>query len=188
MENRKIAVLIDGDNANVKSIESTLSKIAQYGTITIKRVYGDWSKVNLNIWKDYSNKYSIKSVQAYSFVRGKNSTDSAMIIDAMDILYSKQVNAFCIVSSDCDFTGLVHRIKEEGLFTIGFGKNCACASFKDACDLFLIEQNIQKVEIPFTDNQIDQTVSIDEDEIFKPDFSPLPGLKVIGKLDISKIK
>jgi len=188
MENLKIAVLIDGDNASVKSIENTLSKIAQYGTITIKRVYGDWSRLNLNKWKDYANKHSIKSIQAYSFVKGKNSTDSAMIIDAMDILYSKQVNAFCIVSSDCDFTGLVHRIKEDGLFAIGFGKNCACSSFKDACDLFLIEHKEMREEIPFNGNQINEVETVSDEEVFKTEFSPLPGLKVIGKIDLSKIK
>jgi len=188
MENLKIAVLIDGDNANVKSIENTLSKIAQYGVITIKRVYGDWSRLNLNKWKDYANKHSIRSVQVYSFVKGKNSTDSAMIIDAMDILYSKQVNAFCIVSSDCDFTGLVHRIKEDGLFTIGFGKNCACSSFKDACDLFLIEHKEMREEIQYNGNQINEVETVSDEEVFKTEFSPLPGLKVIGKIDLSKIK
>jgi uncharacterized protein (TIGR00288 family) len=188
MDNLKIAVLIDGDNASVKSIESTLSKIAKYGTIAIKRVYGDWSRVNLNIWKEHANKHSIKSMQAYSFVRGKNSTDSALIIDAMDILHSKQVNAFCIVSSDCDFTGLIHRIKEDGLFAIGFGKNCACSSFKDACDLFLIEQKEIREDIPFHDNQLNVVESISDEEIFKTEFNSLPGLKVIGKIDLSKIK
>ena len=188
MEKLKIAVLIDGDNASVKSIENTLTKVAQYGTVTIKRVYGDWSRLNLNKWKDNANKHSIRSVQAYSFVKGKNSTDSAMIIDAMDILYSKQVNAFCIVSSDCDFTGLVHRIKEDGLFTIGFGKNCACASFKDACDLFLIEHKEMREEIPFNANQINELETVSDEGVFKTEFIPLPGLKVIGKIDISKIK
>jgi uncharacterized protein (TIGR00288 family) len=188
MENLKIAVLIDGDNASVKSIENTLSKIAHYGTITIKRVYGDWSRPNLNKWKDYANKYSIRSVQAYSFVKGKNSTDSAMIIDAMDILHGKQVNAFCIVSSDCDFTGLIHRIKEDGLFTIGFGRNCACSSFKDACDVFLIEHKEIKEEITFNGNELNESNSLNDQELYKTEFTPLPGPKVIGKLDLDKVK
>ncbi len=188
MENLKIAVLIDGDNASVKSIENTLSKIAQYGTITIKRVYGDWSRLNLNKWKDYANKHSIRSVQAYSFVKGKNSTDSAMIIDAMDILHSMQVNAFCIVSSDCDFTGLVHRIKEAGLFTIGFGKNCACMSFKDACDLFLIEHKEMREEIPFNGTELNESYSLSDEGLYKTEFTPLPGPKVVGKLDLDKVK
>jgi uncharacterized protein (TIGR00288 family) len=188
MENLKIAVLIDGDNASAKSIENTLGKIAQYGTITIKRVYGDWSRPSLNTWKDYSNKHSIRSVQAYSFVKGKNSTDSAMIIDAMDILNSKQVNAFCIVSSDCDFTGLVHRIKEDGLFTIGFGRNCACTSFKDACDVFLIEHKELKEEIPFNGSELNDGNIISDEELFKTEIMPLPGPKVVGKLDLNKVK
>ena len=187
-ENLKIAVLIDADNASAKSIENTLANIAQYGTITVKRVYGDWSRQNLNKWKNYANKYSIKSVQAYSFVKGKNSTDAAIVIDAMDILYQKEVNAFCIVSSDCDFTGLVHRIKEDGHFTIGFGKTSACSSFKDACDLFLYEQQETKYEIPIKDGLLIKADLPAEENIFRTEFSPLPGLKILGKIDLTAIK
>lgn len=188
MENLKIALLIDGDNASAKNIENVLGKIAMYGTIIIKRVYGDWSRPNLHRWKDYANRFSLKSVQAYSYIKGKNSTDSAMIIDAMDILHQKKANAFCIVSSDCDFTSLVHRIKEDGHFTIGFGRPCACSSFKDACDLFLYEQAEVTKEIRMSEFPLIQNEFTPKEILFKPEICPLPGLKVVGKIDLSAVR
>lgn len=187
-KNMKIAVLIDADNASAKNIENTLASIEEYGTIVIKRVYGDWSRQNLHKWKDYANKYSLKSIQAYSFVKGKNSTDAALIIDAMDILYLKTVDAFCIVSSDCDFTGLIHRIKEDGLFTIGVGRASACSSFKEACNIFIQETIEFKNEIPLSNISVSQNGLVNEEHIFKTEMVPLPGIKIVGKIDLNKVK
>jgi uncharacterized protein (TIGR00288 family) len=186
MENLKIAVLIDGDNANPKIIEGTLSLISEQGELTIKRVYGDWSQQHLGCWKTIVNKHSIKAMQTFNYTKGKNSTDIALIIDAMDILHNGKVNAFCIVSSDCDFTGLVHRIKEAGLFTIGLGNTSACSSFKDACDLFLIEQKPLAVETK-PENKLQPELKNDV-EIYRQITRPLPGVKVLGKMDLEKIK
>jgi len=186
MEKLKIAVLIDGDNANPKIIKRTLSQIHEHGELTIKRVYGDWSQQHLGCWKAIVNKHSIKAMQTFNYTKGKNSTDIALIIDAMDILHNGKVNAFCIVSSDCDFTGLVHRIKEAGLFTIGLGNTSACSSFKDACDLFLIERRIM-IEPNQAENTM-QTVSKNEVELFRQKTKPLTGVKVLGKIDLEKIK
>ncbi|MBL0049697.1 MAG: NYN domain-containing protein [Bacteroidetes bacterium] len=184
MEKLKIAVLIDGDNANPKIIEDTLSQIQNHGQLAIKRVYGDWSQPQLGCWKVIVNKHSIKTMQTFNYTKGKNSTDIALIIDAMDLLYSGKVNAFCIVSSDCDFTGLIHRIKENNLFTIGVGKVHSCSSFKNACDLFLFEENsMKKIELKKEINYIDP-----KEIIFKVKTNPLPGLKILGKIDPSVLK
>lgn len=186
MEN-KIAVLIDGDNANAKHIESILTKIKEYGEVVIKRVYGDWSQSQLSSWKAVANKNSIKAIQAFSYIKGKNSTDIALIIDAMDIIHSKRINVFCIVSSDCDFTGLVHRIKEDGHFAIGVGKENSCISFKQACDQFI--SDIIK------DTSIEKAITAEKNEskelekvTLKVVAEKLPGLTVIGKIDLNKIK
>lgn len=184
----KIAVLVDADNASAKSLALTLQHIAEYGTVVIKRVYGDWSRPNLHRWKEYSNKYSLKSIQAYSYVKGKNSTDIAMIIDAMDILHQKSADAFCIVSSDCDFTGLIHRIKEDGLFTIGVGKVSACSSFKAACDLFIHEVTESKKSEQLSDSLVSQKDLLDAENLFKAEIEPLPGIKILGKIDLNKVK
>ncbi len=178
-----IAVLIDGDNANPKKLSETLAQIAQFGTIKIKRVYGDFSQQNLNVWKDCVNRFSIKAVQAFSYTKGKNSTDMALAIDAMDILHEGKVNAFCIVSSDCDFTGLIHRIKEQGMFTIGIGQEKTCASFRMACDAFVLEALVAKAmsELKVEPNKIEK-----QPDVFRVPISKLPGLTVKGKMDLPK--
>ncbi|HRH02314.1 MAG TPA: NYN domain-containing protein [Bacteroidia bacterium] len=186
MENLKIAVLIDGDNANHKNIEATLAMIKEHGELSIKKIYGDWSQPQLSCWKSTVNKNSIKAVQTFNYTKGKNSTDTALIIDAMDILHSGKINAFCIVSSDCDFTGLVHRIKEAGLFTIGLGNTSACSSFKDACDLFLTERKLLDTE-PEPEKKAQSDLK-KHSEIFRHTTRPLLGVKVLGKIDLEKIK
>lgn len=144
MEKMKIAVLIDGDNANQKVIGDSLARVAEFGNIVLKRVYGDWSRSNLQGWRDIVNRHSIKAIQTFAYVKGKNSTDIALCIDAMDLLYSLDVDCYCIISSDCDFTGLVQRLKESGKYTIGIGKECSCNSFMTACDTFMYEQKPKK--------------------------------------------
>jgi len=187
MNNYKIAVLIDGDNANSKCIEQTLAQIAEHGEIVLKRVYGDWSQSQLNSWKHVVNKFSIKAIQAFSYTKGKNSTDIALIIDAMDILYSYNVNAFCIVSSDCDFTGLIHRIKENGCYAIGIGKEYSCNSFKCACDTFLLEDRAAK-SVTTTEEVMKNIAGNSAEEIYRVKAETLPGLKIVGKIDLINTK
>jgi uncharacterized LabA/DUF88 family protein len=134
--NNKIAVLIDGDNADASLIDQVLNEAAKFGRVTVKRIYADFTSQQMNGWKNQLNSYAIRPIQKFAYTKGKNSTDSALIIDAMDIMHSKQVNGFCIVSSDSDYTGLAHRMREEGLFVMGIGKSHTPEAFVKACDNF----------------------------------------------------
>lgn len=138
-----IAVLIDGDNAQAKLIKEILEEVSRYGKATIRRIYGDWTTQQMNSWKDLINQYSINPIQKFSYTTGKNSTDSAMIIDAMDILHSKSVDGFCIVSSDSDYTGLAKRIREEGMFVMGIGERKTPTAFVKSCEIFTFSENLQ---------------------------------------------
>lgn len=138
-----IAVLIDGDNAQAKIIKEILEEVSRYGKATIRRIYGDWTTPQMNSWKDLINQHSINPIQKFSYTTGKNSTDSAMIIDAMDILHSKSVEGFCIVSSDSDYTGLAKRIREEGLFVMGIGERKTPTAFVKSCEIFTFCENLQ---------------------------------------------
>ena len=133
----KLAVLIDGDNTRSSIIEGLLSEIADYGTASIKRIYGDWTTPQLNSWKDTLLRHSIQPIQQFAYTSGKNATDSAMIIDAMDLLYSNTFDGFCIVSSDSDFTKLASRIRESGITVYGFGERKTPTAFVTACDKFI---------------------------------------------------
>jgi len=137
MAHDKLAVLIDADNARPAIVEGLLAEIAKYGTAHVKRIYGDWTKPDLNGWKDPLLGYSIQPIQQFRYTVGKNATDSAMIIDAMDLLYSERFDGFCIVSSDSDFTRLASRIRESGLTVYGFGERKTPAPFRTACDKFI---------------------------------------------------
>lgn len=132
----KFAVLIDADNVSDKYIKIILDEISKDGIATYKRIYGDWTKPALVSWKNVLLDNSILPIQQYNYTFGKNSTDSAMIIDAMDILYSGQVNGFCIVSSDSDFTRLAARLRESGMIVVGMGERKTPKSFISACNLF----------------------------------------------------
>lgn len=134
--NNKIAVLIDGDNADAGLIEYVLNEAAKFGRVTIKRIYADFTTQQMNGWKDQLNSYAIRPIQKFAYTKGKNSTDSALIIDAMDILHDELVEGFCIVSSDSDYTGLAHRMREEGLFVMGIGKSHTPEAFVKACESF----------------------------------------------------
>lgn len=137
MENdRRIAVLIDADNVSDKYIKYIFDEISNHGTPTYKRIYGDWTKPQLASWKGILLNYSITPIQQYSYTTGKNSTDSALIIDAMDILYSNNVDGFCIVSSDSDFTRLAARLREAGMYVIGMGEKKTPTPFISACEKF----------------------------------------------------
>ncbi len=133
----KLAVLIDADNAQPLIIEGLISEIAKYGTANVKRIYGDWTRPSSKGWKEVLLQYSIQPVQQFSYTTGKNATDSAMIIDAMDLLYTGKFDGFCLVSSDSDFTKLASRIRESGLVVYGFGEQKTPSAFVAACDKFV---------------------------------------------------
>jgi hypothetical protein len=133
----KLAVLIDADNVPYSNVKGMMEEITKYGTPTTKRIYADWTKPNSNGWKSVLLEHAITPIQQYSYTVGKNSSDSAMIIDAMDLLYSDKVDGFCIVSSDSDFTRLAIRLRESGMKVIGIGEKKTPNSFIVACDRFI---------------------------------------------------
>ncbi len=137
MAHDKLAVLIDADNARPAIVEGLLAEIAKYGTAHVKRIYGDWTKPDLNGWKEVLLRLSIQPIQQFRYTVGKNATDSAMIIDAMDLLYADRFDGFCIVSSDSDFTRLASRIRESGRTVYGFGEKKTPEPFRTACDKFI---------------------------------------------------
>ncbi|MEP6261844.1 MAG: NYN domain-containing protein [Gillisia sp.] len=153
MEN-KLAVLIDGDNIPSAYIKEMMEEIAKYGNPTIKRIYGDWTKPHLSKWKGVLLENAINPIQQYGYTQGKNATDSAMIIDAMDILYSDRVDGFCLVSSDSDFTRLATRLREAGKNVIGIGEKKTPEPFIVACDRFIyieiLKANIRETEVEST--------------------------------------
>lgn len=135
--NSNLAVLIDGDNIPSAHVKEMMEEIAKYGNPTIKRIYGDWTNPSLSKWKSMLLENAITPIQQYAYTQGKNATDSAMIIDAMDILYSEKVNGFCLVSSDSDFTKLATRLREAGMLVIGIGERKTPNPFIVACDKFV---------------------------------------------------
>ena len=137
MAEDKLAVLIDADNVPYSNVKEMLEEISKNGTPTVKRIYADWTKPTVSGWKNVLLENAITPIQQYSYTTGKNSSDSAMIIDAMDILYSGKVNGFCIVSSDSDFTRLATRLREAGMTVIGFGEKKTPQPFISACDKFV---------------------------------------------------
>ncbi|MFA6402576.1 MAG: NYN domain-containing protein [Salinivirgaceae bacterium] len=146
----KLAVLIDADNIPYSNIKGMLDEIAKHGVPTIKRIYGDWTKPTVSGWKPALLEHAITPIQQYSYTTGKNATDSAMIIDAMDILHSEKVDGFCLVSSDSDFTRLAIRLRESGMLVIGIGEKKTPNPFIVACDKFIYIEIISTKEIPKT--------------------------------------
>ncbi|MCU7835269.1 MAG: NYN domain-containing protein [gamma proteobacterium symbiont of Taylorina sp.] len=132
-----IALLIDADNASAKFIQKILTELASHGKVNIRKAYGNWTSSNLNGWEAIIQDHAIQPIQQYDLTKGKNATDIALTIDAMDILYTKNVDAFCIVSSDCDFTPLVTRLLSDGKVVIGFGQRKTPSVFVNACSTFL---------------------------------------------------
>lgn len=149
-----LAVLIDGDNIPSAYVKEMMEEIAKYGNPTIKRIYGDWTKPNLSKWKNILLENAITPIQQYSYTSGKNATDSAMIIDAMDILYSNKVKGFCLVSSDSDFTRLATRLREAGMKVFGLGEKKTPEPFIAACDKFIyieiLKNQLEEVDIDKT--------------------------------------
>lgn len=146
MTDHKLAVLIDADNIPYKNVKEMLEEISKNGTPTVKRIYGDWTKPQLAGWKKVLLENAITPVQQYSYTTGKNATDSALIIDAMDILYSEKVQGFCIVSSDSDFTRLATRLREAGMTVIGIGEKKTPLPFISACNKFIYTEILQPAE------------------------------------------
>ncbi|MGH3873658.1 MAG: NYN domain-containing protein [Pseudonocardiaceae bacterium] len=138
----KLAMLIDADNAQPTITEGLLAEVAKYGTAHVKRAYGDWTGTSLKGWKDQLLAQSIQPIQQFAYTRGKNATDAAMVIDAMDLLYSGRFDGFCIVSSDSDFTRLAARLRESGLTVYGFGERKTPKPFVAACDKFIYTENL----------------------------------------------
>ncbi len=140
----RLAVLIDADNAQPSITEALLAEVAKYGTAHVKRAYGDWTGTNLKGWKDKLLAQSIQPIQQFAYTKGKNSTDAAMVIDAMDLLYSGRFDGFCIVSSDSDFTRLAARLRESGLTVYGFGERKTPRPFVAACDksYFIVSRTV----------------------------------------------
>ena len=149
-EQRRLAVLIDADNAQPAVIEGLLAEIAKYGVASVKRIYGDFTSTRMTQWKQALLKHSINPVQQFAYTSGKNATDSSLIIDAMDLLYTQRFDGFCLVSSDSDFTRLAQRLREEGLLVYGFGEKKTPDAFVQACDKFVYTEVLRTEATPRT--------------------------------------
>ena len=141
-ESRPIAMLIDGDNAQPSLIEHVLAETAKHGVVTTRRIYGDWTAPQMSAWKDSLHSHAVQPMQQFRYTVGKNATDSALIIDAMDLLHAGTVGGFCTVSSDSDYTRLATRIREQGLFAMGIGRSDTPESFVNACEVFVYTENL----------------------------------------------
>ncbi len=140
----RLAVLIDADNSQAVVIEGLLAEIARFGEATVKRIYGDFTSPHSASWRKVLQKYAIKPVQQFAYTTGKNATDSTLIIDAMDLLYTRKFDGFCLVTSDSDFTGLAMRLREEGLTVLGFGEKKTPEAFRNACHRFLFTEVLRQ--------------------------------------------
>ena len=172
----RLAVLIDADNVPYSNVKGVMEEIAKYGTPTFKRIYGDWTKPTITGWKNVLLENAITPIQQYSYTTGKNSSDSALIIDAMDILYSGKVDGFCIVSSDSDFTRLATRLREAGMKVFGIGQKKTPNPFIVACDKFIY---MEIIAIPET---------VTETSVAKPKTTKPPSKTYVDKLNRETIK
>ncbi|MEL6268391.1 MAG: NYN domain-containing protein [Chloroflexota bacterium] len=142
--NIALALLIDGDNAEAKLLPQILAEVSKYGTAIIRRVYGDWEQTQMKSWKEVLHTHALKPVQQFRYTTGKNATDIALVIDAMDILHTSEVGGFCIVSSDSDYTRLAIRIREQNLFVLGIGRRLTPSPFVSACNVFVYTENLKQ--------------------------------------------
>lgn len=140
----RLAVLIDADNAQATVIEGLLAEIARFGEATVRRIYGDFTAPTSSAWKKVLQRYAIKPVQQFAYTTGKNATDSTLIIDAMDLLYTRKFDGFCLITSDSDFTGLAMRLREEGLTVLGFGEKKTPEAFRNACHKFVFTEVLRQ--------------------------------------------
>ena len=150
---QKIALFIDADNAPASKFEDVLSEVAKYGVVTIRKAYGNWKSPTLRPWEDLLHEYAIQPVQQYDLTKGKNASDIALVIDAMDVMYTKDIDVMCFISSDCDFTPMVTRAIAEGKVVLGFGERKTPSPFVNACSKFLF---------------LDQSTSVEDKSILKP--------------------
>ena len=146
LKEKRVAILIDGDNAQSALMEQIVVEAGRFGNATIRRIYGDWTSSSMKSWKDTLNSFAFQPFQQFTYSVGKNSTDSAMIIDAMDILHTNLVDGFCLVSSDSDYTRLATRIRESGKLVVGIGKQMTPRAFVSACDVFIYTENLVERE------------------------------------------
>jgi hypothetical protein len=177
----RLAVLIDADNAQAVVIEGLLAEIARFGEATVKRIYGDFTAPTSASWKKVLQKYAIKPVQQFAYTIGKNATDSTLIIDAMDLLYTRKFDGFCLVTSDSDFTGLAMRLREEGLTVLGFGEKKTPESFRNACHKFLFTEVLRPSA---TTEPTAQPQKSENDQ--KIPQSPLPVVPIEAKQEFPK--
>lgn len=171
----KIALLIDGDNAQPILIDKILAEATKYGSVTIRRIFGDWTTANMKGWKDTLNNNAIQPIQQFRYTIGKNATDSAMIIDAMDILHGDQVDGFCLVSSDSDYTRLATRIREVGFFVVGIGKQTTPRAFVNACNVFIYTEILAPKEKALKTRRTSKKMPPKEEE--SKTIDPVPLLK-----------
>jgi len=176
----RLAVLIDADNVPYANIQGMLEEISKYGTPTFKRIYADWTKPTVSGWKKVLLEHSITPVHQYSYTSGKNATDSSMIIDAMDILYTGRVDGFCIVSSDSDFTRLASRLREAGMKVFGLGEKKTPISFISACDKFIYVEILNKTEDPVRSDYPKEKSGKNPEKVKE--------VETIGKIDSKLVK
>ena len=169
----KIAMLIDGDNAQAGFLPQMLAEAGRHGQITVRRIYGDWTTANMNSWKETLNFHAFQPIQQFRYTIGKNATDSAMIIDAMDILHSDVVDGFCLVSSDSDYTRLATRIRETGIFVMGIGEKKTPKPFVNACDVFVYTENLVDEKKPIQQRRVNTNKSRKTKQE-KDELDPMP--------------
>lgn len=179
MQDHRLAVLIDADNVPYANVKEMLEEVSKSGTPTVKRIYGDWTKPHLSGWKNVLLENAITPIQQYSYTTGKNSSDSALIIDAMDILYSEKVTGFCIVSSDSDFTRLATRLREAGMLVIGIGEKKTPPPFIAACNKFIYIEILKPAE------KTEETKATDKTAVAN---NQAPVQKAIDKIDKQTVK
>ncbi len=178
-----MAMLIDGDNAQPSLIVKLLAEAGKYGPTTIRRIYGDWTTPQMNGWKDCLNNHAIQPIQQFRYTVGKNATDSALIIDAMDLLHSNLVDGFCIVSSDSDYTRLATRIREAGIFVMGIGQRKTPKPFVNACNIFIYTENLTD---DIDEKKIEAAEKPDTNEPDSPPPNPVPMLKEAFKMAVGE--
>lgn len=165
-KNLKLAILIDADNASPTKIQDVLTFTVRYGHATVKRIYGDWSKPILSSWKEPAKEYSFRLIEALPYVKGKNTTDISLVIDAMDLLHSNLVDGFCIVSSDSDYTLLAQRIREQGLLILGYGESKTPESFVNTCKEFLFSDKPVETPVKLGNNETADSILKKEAHLF----------------------
>ena len=187
MENKKIAVLIDGDNAEANLIGSILNEAGKFGRVTIKRIYADFTTQQMSVWKNQLNIFAIRPIQKFAYTKGKNSTDSALIIDAMDIMHAKLVDGFCIVSSDSDYTGIAHRVREEGFFVMGIGQSHTPEAFVKACENFTYTEILSPQPSVVFQTKEKSVAEKQDGKKEQTKTQKLPAIKIVGKIGLTNL-